>query len=671
MKITLAKTAGFCYGVRRAVDLALKCSTEKKACTLGPIIHNHSVVERLAENGCLSVDTPAQVPEGHTVIIRSHGVGQEVYEAFRRRGIQVEDATCPHVKKIHQIVSSAADEGRTVLIIGSKNHPEVIGISGWCRDAKIFSEESEVTDWLREDPKNREKPLTVVSQTTFQRKIWENCAARLKKECTNVRFFDTICYATDSRRAEAALIAAQSDLMIVVGDRQSSNSRHLAEFCRERCPSVFLVEDVNGLAPVLAALRPGMEIGMTAGASAPAWVIKEVYDKMTEEIKEMVEETKVEATTAAAPAAEEEMSFAELLEQSIKTLNTGDKVVGVITGITPTELQVDLGTKHSGYVPLAELSDDPSFKADEVYKVGDEIETFVVRVNDVEGTAMLSKKRLDAVKGWEEVEAAVESKEVLEGVVTEENKGGIVANVKGVRVFIPASQSGRPRGADLSEMLKEKVSLRITEVNRARRRVVGSIRSVLQEVRKEMAEKVWAEIEEGKVYDGTVKSLTSYGAFVDIGGVDGMVHISELSWSRIKNPAEVVSVGDKIQVYVISFDKEKKKISLGYRRSEDNPWNKFTTAYKIGDVATVKVVKLMNFGAFAEVVPGVDGLIHISQIADHHVARPGDELTEGQELQVKITDIDYDNKKISLSARALLEEGAAAPEEAAETPDAE
>ena len=349
-----------------------------------------------------------------------------------------------------------------------------------------------------------------------------------------------------------------------------------------------------------------------------------------------------------------EESFEELLNQSFKTLNTGEKVTGIVTAITPTEVQVDVGAKQYAYIKLSELSDDPSAKPEDIVKVGDEVETYVVRVNDVEGYAELSKKRLDAVKIWENIETAVEEKTVLEGTVTEENKGGIVVSVKGIRVFVPASQSGQPRGADLSAMKGQKVQLRITEVNRARRRVVGSIRSVTDEARKAAQEAVWSTIEVGKHYTGTVKSMTSYGVFVDIGGVDGMVHISELSWSRIKNPAEVVSVGDTLDVYVISFDPEKHKISLGVKDRSMNPWDKFMETYKVGDVANVRIVKLMTFGAFAEVVPGVDGLIHISQIADRRIDKPGDVLSEGQMVDVKITAIDEEKQKISLSIRALL-----------------
>ncbi len=365
-----------------------------------------------------------------------------------------------------------------------------------------------------------------------------------------------------------------------------------------------------------------------------------------------------------------EESFAELLEKSIKTLNTGDKVTGIVTGISNTEIYVDLGTKHAGYIPVTELTDDPSLKVEDVVKVGDEIETYVMRVNDVEGVVTLSKKRLDTVKNWEDIEAAREERTTVEGLVTEENKGGIVVNVKGIRVFVPASQTGLPRDAEMSTMIKTKVKLRITEVNRARRRVVGSIRAVGAEERAAKAAQVWEGIEEGKKYAGTVKSLTSYGAFVDIGGVDGMVHISELSWSRIKHPSEVVAVGDQVEVFVISFDAEKKKISLGMKDRSQEPWAVFTSKYAVGDVANVKVVKLMTFGAFAEVVPGVDGLIHISQIADRRIEKPGDVLSEGQMVDVKITDIDMENKKVSMSIRALLEVEAPAEEAAEETEEA-
>ena len=647
-EVLLAKSAGFCYGVQRAVRLAEEAAADCGPCVmLGSIIHNAHVVEDLARHGVRRVNAPEELHGGETVIIRSHGESRAILEQLAEKRAHIINSTCPRVLKIQQLVQEAEREGRRPLIIGEPNHPEVLGVAGWCAHPLIFQDAEAIRAWLQAAPEHAEMPLTVVSQTTCTQKLFEICTEILKKECTNVKIFDTICDATYKRQSEAAEIAARADAMIVVGDRQSANTRHLTEICTGLCPVVFQIERADELP--LDDLKSCDVVGLTAGASTPSRIIKEVYRTMSEE-------------TIVTGGAED---FEKMLEESFKTLNTGDKVTGVVTAITPTEIQVDLGTKQAGYIPLSELSDDPSVKAEDVVKVGDEIETYVVRVNDVEGYATLSKKRLDTVKMWESIETAKEEKTTLEGVVTEENKGGIVVSVKGIRVFVPASQSGMPRNSDLSEMIKQKVQLRITEVNRARRRVVGSIRAVQYEARQAAAEAIWADIEEGKKYTGTVKSLTSYGAFVDIGGVDGMVHISELSWSRIKHPSEVVSVGDQVEVYVISFDKEKRKISLGLKDRSVDPWDKFVSTYHVGDVASVKVVKLMTFGAFAEVVPGVDGLIHISQIADRRIEKPSDVLSEGQVVDAKIIAIDEENKKISLSIRALLQEE---PEEAEEAP---
>lgn len=646
-EVILAKSAGFCFGVRRAVELAQQVAQSGQPYVmLGPVIHNDHVIADLEARGVRCVASLEEVPPGCGVIIRSHGEGKAVYDRLAAMGCPVADATCVKVAHIHEIVKDASDRGRQVIIIGAPEHPEVKAIAGWCIGAKIFRNVAELTEFLEIWNENSQKPVTLVSQTTSTDRIWIPCREKVKKECTNAEIFDTICNATCMRQSEAQSLAERCQAMIVIGDRKSSNTTRLAELCRAHCPLVYHISRAEELDP--RKVSGVASVGITAGASTPGWIIKEVKDKMSEENIN---------------AMEIEESFADMLEKSIKTLNTGDKVTGVVTGITATEVNVDLGTKHAGYIPLSELSDDPSVKPEDIVKVGDEIETYVMRVNDVEGVATLSKKRLDSVKNWDTIEAAVEEKTILEGTVTEVNKGGIVVNVKGIRVFVPASQTGKPRGADLFEMVKEQVKLRITEVNRSRRRVVGSIRSVLAEERAAKAAEVWANIEEGKHYEGTVKSLTSYGAFVDIGGVDGMVHVSELSWSRIKNPAEVVSVGDKVNVYVISFDAEKKKISLGMKDRNEDPWEKFTSTYEVGSVASVRVVKLMTFGAFAEIVPGVDGLIHISQIADHRIEKPGDELEEGQIVDVKITDIDYDRKKVSLSIRALLNDNRAAAED--------
>ena len=647
-KVLLAESAGFCYGVKRAVELARKTAEETGGCwMLGDLIHNAHVVEDLAARGIRKTEDPGSLGEGDTVVIRSHGEMKRVLDDLEARGVRCVNATCPNVCRIQKLVAQAEQEGRQPIIIGEPHHPEVVGVASWCHSALIFDGPESVKMWLEKDPSRREIPVTVVAQTTCIRKLFESSWEILKKECTNVKIFDTICNATHKRQTEAADIAGKVDVMVVVGDRKSANTKHLTEICQKSCPRVIQIESADELSREI--FRGCGAAGLTAGASTPAGIIKEVYASMSEEIK-------------AAEGMDE--SFEELLNQSFKTLNTGEKVTGIVTAITPTEVQVDVGAKQAAYIKLSELTDDPTAKAEDIVHVGDEIETYIVRVNDVEGYAELSKKRLDAVKVWENIEQAVEDKTVLEGTVTEENKGGIVVSVKGVRVFVPASQSGQPRGADLSSMIKQKVQLRITEVNRARRRVVGSIRSVTDEARKAAQEEVWNNIEVGKHYTGTVKSMTSYGVFVDIGGVDGMVHISELSWSRIKTPSEVCKVGDTLDVYVIAFDAEKHKISLGVKDRTLNPWDVFMNKYSVGDVASVRIVKLMSFGAFAEVVPGVDGLIHISQIADRRIDKPEDVLSEGQIVDAKITAVDEEKKKISLSIRALL--APAAEVEAAE-----
>ena len=645
MNVTLAKTAGFCFGVDRAVSLAQKAADAGETTfTLGPIIHNRHVTNRFASLGVAEIDDPAAAPQGATVVIRSHGVSRDVYETLKAHGAKVIDATCPFVSRIHKLVSDAEASGRTAVIIGTKTHPEVCAIAGWCRNPKVFETAEDLENWLNEDEAHRKLPLSVVFQTTSTQKLYNSCKITAKKLCTNCEIFDTICEATEKRQSEAAELAAICDAMIVIGDAKSSNTAKLAMICRERCGKVALIDSAADLDKSF--FKGVSHLGITAGASTPAWIIKEVVN--------MSEEVKVETSE----------SFAELLEQSIKTLNNGDKVTGIVTAIGATEIQVDLGTKHAGYIPLDELSGDPSVKPEDLVKVGDEVEAIVVRVNDVEGTAMLSKKRLEATKVWENIETIKDEGEPIEATITEENKGGVVANFKGIRIFVPASQTGIAKGGDLGELVKKTVKLRLTEVNRARKRVVGSIKALASEARKAAQEKIWSEIEVGKKYHGIVKSLTSFGAFVDIGGVDGMVHVSELSWNRIKNPAEVVSVGDEIDVYVISYDPEKHKISLGYKTAEDNPWTIFTSKYNVGDVITVKIVKLATFGAFAEIIPGIDGLIHISQIANHRINKPEDELSEGQEVEAKITAIDAERKRISLSIRALLEPEV--PEEDAE-----
>lgn len=670
-KIRLAKTAGFCFGVNRAVGLVYSMLEEGKTVyTLGPIIHNPQVVSDLEKRGVVIVDELSEIPQGAVLVVRTHGVPAAVIQAVRERGINCCDATCPFVSKIHQIVAKRSAQGEIVLIAGDPAHPEVQGIRGHCPgESYVFNGEEQLEGLLQTHPEFSQNPISAVAQTTFNIKVWENCVKKINLVCTNATVFDTICNATQERQEEAIALSRTCGAMVIIGGRQSSNTAKLRDVCARHCPT-FLIETARELSEI--DFTSYSSIGVTAGASTPAGIIKEVLETMSEllnENPELVEEkaeTAAPAEEAAAgqPAQEEapaeksfdEMSFSEALEASLQSMNTDQKVKGTVVGMSPSEIQVDIGRKHAGYIPLDEFSTDPTVNPLEAVKVGDVLDLIIMKTNDAEGTVMLSKKRFDAIQAWDDVVKASEDESVLEGVVTDVIKGGVLASTNGVRVFIPASLATASRGEPLEGLLHQHVKFRIIEVNKSRHRAVGSIRAVLKEERKAAEDAFWAQAEVGQVYTGTVRTIVSYGAFVDIGGVDGMVHISELSWNRIKNPSEVVSVGDQVEVYIKALDPEKRKISLGYKKVEDNPWEILRRDYPIGSEVTAKVVGMTAFGAFAQIIPGIDGLIHISQIADHRIEKPQDVLSIGEEVRVKITDIDFDKKRVSLSIRALLED---------------
>ena len=662
-RLIIAKSAGFCAGVARSVFLAEKALRENGSVwCLGELIHNHDEISRLEALGMHTAQTVEEIPAGSSVLIRSHGAAPADYEALIAKSCLIIDGTCGRVKRIQKIAANASEKGTQLIVFGEASHPEVMGICGWHPGSIVVDSAAALETALKSLTVQDGRDVELVFQSTETQENLKKSEKVLKKIYTNCKIFDTICDATQIRQSEALDLGQKCDAVVVIGGKHSANSRHLVEICAEVCERVLFIENVTELS--ISPLVVFDTVGITAGASVPLRIIKEVIQKMCDEIKETVEVTETAAS-------EPEKSFEELLEDSIKTIYNGETVKGIVAAITPTEVTVDLGTKHSGYIPVEDFADENGTKIEDLIHVGDEVEACVVRVNDVEGTVMLSKRRLDAVKNWEDVERACEEETVVEGVVTEENKGGIVVSVKGIRVFVPASQSGLPRDAEMSQLLRQKVQLRITEVNKGRRRVVGSIRSVAAKARREAIAKIWDEIEIGKHYNGVVKSLTSYGAFVDIGGVDGMVHVSELSWKRISKPADVVAVGDEIDVYVINFNKETHKISLGYKDPAENPWTKFMDQFKVGDIASVTIVKLMTFGAFAEVLPGVDGLIHISQIANRRIGQPGEVLTVGDVVDAKITAIDEEKHKVSLSIRALSEPAPApAKEEKAEEDEA-
>lgn len=647
-RIRTAESAGFCFGVDRAVKLVYD-ELEKhsgKVATLGPIIHNSDVVEDLKKKGVRIIESVSELEKGEKAVIRSHGVGKNIYDELEKCGNDFIDATCPFVSKIHKIVREKSKEGYFILIAGDKNHPEVQGIVGHCgKNCLVFKDESELKDFFEKKYKNLEKKLAIVAQTTYNILIWGECLRAIPNDKENILVFDTICNATSKRQSDAALLSKDADIMIVVGGKNSSNTIKLYNVCSENCRS-YHIENADELYTL--DLNNADKIGITAGASTPAYIIKEVQNTMAEIL--------------------DDINFEEALEQSFKKIHTGERVKGYIAALNNSEAIVDIGTKHTGYVPLSELTDDPSKKPSDIVSIDDEVELIVTKINDQDGIVMLSKKKVDELVGFDNITKAKEEDKVLEGIVQNVVKGGVLVSVEGVKVFVPASQTGVARDKNLDELLKKKVELKIIEVNESRRRAVGSIKAVEKAKKDEARAAFWETAEEGKTYKGEVKSLTSYGAFVDLGGIDGMVHISELSWNRIKHPSQVVNVGDILEVYIKELDKEAGRISLGFKKAEDNPWVKFENAYNVGDVVKAKIVSITPFGAFAQIVEGVDGLIHISQIADQRVENVADVLSVGQEVEVKITEIDLEKKRISISMRALLE---SENEESEETEDAE
>ncbi len=642
MKITVAKTAGFCFGVNRAVEIVNSLADKKtNVCTLGPIIHNKEMVTELEQKGVYSIDDLAQAEKFDTVVIRSHGVSKAVTDTLKGMSCEMVDATCPFVSKIHRIVAKAGEQSKTVLIAGDKNHPEVMGIVGHCvNECYTFKDEGELSSALDIILSKNIKDICVVAQTTFDITLWEKCLKNIKKVYTNAEIFDTICNATSERQAEAAALSKASDCMIIIGDKHSSNTCKLFSICKRNCDNTFLVETANDLD--LDVIRNSVAIGVTAGASTPARIIKEVLDTMNDVIK--------------SSETIETESFEAMLEESLKSLNTNERVMGTVVGIAPNEVFVDVGRKQAGFIPLDELSATPINNPEEVVKIGDELELLIMKTNDQEGTIMLSKRRVDAKKGWELLEKAYEAKEVLTGVVTEVVSGGVIVVANDTRVFIPASQATLNRDDDLEALKGTEVQFRLIEVSQRgrRRKVIGSIKSVLKDEFAELRAAFWETAEVGKTYTGTVRTLTNYGAFVDLGGVSGMIHISELSWLRIKHPSEVVNVGDTVEVYIKDINDETKKISLGYKKTEDNPWVKLENEYPVGTVVNATVVGMTTFGAFANIIPGIDGLIHISQISNKRIEKPQDELSVGQVVEAKITAIDFEKKRVSLSIRELL-----------------
>ena len=636
MQIILAKTAGFCFGVNRAVKLTYELLEQgRPVATLGPLIHNPQVVEDLESKGAITCDSVDDVPDGCEVVIRSHGVGQSVYDKISTRRLAYHDATCPFVTKIHKIAARAGAEGAMLLVAGDAKHPEVQGIVGHTTGkVEVFANLAELEKLLPE--LTQQKSIFAVAQTTFNVQSWETCKEFLKNQCTNAKIFDTICNATWARQQEAEDLSQKCDHMVVIGGHHSSNTQKLLQVAARHTKAIN-VETADELDKDW--LNGARIVGVTAGASTPSSIIEEVLNCMSEEIRD-------------------DMSFEEMLAASeAKPLYAGKIVKAKVISVSPTECVVGIdGSKHTGIVKLSEMSHDPNAKMEDLVKVDDELDLVVVKTNDQEGVDTLSRVRFEAQKGMKDVSEAAENGTVMEGDVMEANKGGVVVNVKGVRVFVPRSQATMRRDEDYTKLVGQHVKLVITEC--AGRKIVGSINKVTAEENKAKRDEFWKNVEVDKQYTGVVKSLTSYGAFVDIGGVDGLCHISELSWNNIKHPSEVVSVGDTIEVYVKSYDPENQKVSLGYKKEEDNPWEKLKNEYPIGSEFEAPVVSITKFGAFVRILPGIDGLVHISEISNERVNKVSDVLKVGDMVKVKLINVDFDRTRISLSMKACLDEAA-------------
>ncbi len=659
-KVTVAKNAGFCFGVKRATDkIEQRCADEDgtRLYIIGELIHNGIYNAGLKARGVEIIkveDAPKIAAESDVagrceVYIRTHGIPRQDEEALRaleaeHQNFAVKDMTCPFVKRIHKIADEHTGEDTLFLLLGSHNHPEAEGILSYAKGEKeVFSSADEL-EGLLENHQNVDKTVVFAAQTTQNSIEYKKCKKIIEKVYTNPIFFDTICSVTQDRQKEILDLAKASDAVVVIGGKESSNTGKLFELSHGICKNTVWIEHPSELD--YAHYINYSRIGIAAGASTPHGIIEEVVNKMN---NEMTQE-----------------NFEAMLEASLKPLNTGDIVKCIVTSISGTELNVDLGAKVTGVIVKNQITDDPNAKLEDMFKIGDEFDAFVIKVSDIEGMATLSKKRVDLINNWNNIVEYYNNGTLVEGKIVEAVRGGVIIVIDGVRILVPARHTGLPMNADLATLVGKTEQVKIIDINDARRHAYASIKAPKIEAKKALEEAFWASIEEGKHYTGKVKSMTSYGAFVDLGGVDGMVHNTELSWKRIKHPSEVVAIGDEIDVWVKEFDVERKRISLGYKTPEMNSWYIFVNKYQIDDVVPVKIVSMMPFGAFAEIIDGTDGLIHISQIADRKISKPADVLEIGQVVDAKIIDIDTEKQKVSLSIRALLADQDEVVEDAAE-----
>lgn len=628
MKIIIADNAGFCFGVKRAMDMSMEVLNENNDSihSLGPLIHNRQAVDKLNRLGLRVANSIDEIENGK-VIVRSHGIPYEIYEKISKMDLELIDCTCPYVKSIHKKVNEYWRKGYKIVIIGDKDHPEVIGINGWCNNEGIvINTEDEATNLP-----NLNK-ICIVSQTTNTLDKFNTLSKIVSQKSSNVEIFNTICNATNLRQSSCKEVAKKVEAMIVIGGYHSSNTNKLVEISKKYCQNVYHIETVNDLS--FKELSKYEAIGLTAGASTPDWIIKEVIEKM-ENINN------------------DEMMKA--IEDSMVYLQRGSIVKGNVILVTDNEVMVNVGYKSDGIIERTELSNDPNISPKELFKEGDEVDVYVIKLDDGEGNVVLSSKRVEDVKNWDEVEKIYENQEKVECKVIEVVKGGVIASVNGLRGFIPASLLSVKYVRNLDEYKGKTLLAKIIDFNRNKNKIILSRKEIEKEEIEEIKNKVWDSLEIGNIIEGEVKRITNFGAFVDIGGIDGLVHISDLSWNKIKHPSEVVSEGEKIKVEVLDFNRENNRISLGLKQILPRPWDVFMDSYKVGDIVKGEIVNLLDFGAFVRLDSGVDGLVHISQISNEHVNRPSDKLKVGGKVKVKIMDIDEEKERISLSIKEASE----------------
>ena len=642
MKVTVAKTAGFCFGVKRAVEMTYaEAKKERKVFTLGPIIHNEKVVEDLEAKGVFAVDRIEDLPEGEniTVVIRSHGVGKDIYDAIEKKGVHMVDATCPFVARIHETVRKASEEGKHIIVIGSRNHPEVQGILGWCSTpAEVIETEEEARAW---------EPVSgldyqIVSQTTFHANKFKVLLEILKEKRYDISAINSICNATTERQREAEELAGRSDAMVVIGGKSSSNTQKLYEICRGKCQNAFYIQTLVDLD--LSQFQSYCSVGITAGASTPDHIIKEVHDRMSE------------------------MSFAELLEgEELVTIHNGEVVEGIVDSVKEDQIVLNIHYKADGIITRSEYTNDASLDLTTFVKPGDTMQAKVLQVNDGEGQVKLSYRRLAAERGNKILEEAFENGTVVTAKVADVLTGGLSVNVEGARVFIPASLVSDSYEKNLGKYKDQEIEFVVTEFNPKRRRVIGDRKQLLVAKKKELQDALFARIEPGMTVTGTVKNVTDFGAFIDLGGADGLLHISEMSWGRVENPKKVFKVGEEVEVLIKDIQGE--KIALSMKFPEKNPWLNADQKYAVGNVVEGRVARMTDFGAFIELEVGVDALLHVSQISREHVDKPSDVLKVNEVVSAKVVDFDADAKKISLSMKALEAPAKKAEEELAYSDD--